>query len=1026
MANGASIFDACGAPRRSLLVFAALLASSVLQAQTPRGVNVASSQFLRYTTSQSWAVGERRIEFRIHNLSVHASNFAIFDDQRFYCLIQANTLTLVCGSGADSTNVSLDLSGLMAGVNDIRVRVQRSVANQLFSCEVWRGDGSRYTRATNVMKATVQQGYEASAWLLGEYDQASGGGVLDFFRVYSSLLALNSRPPAEAPLSPGDLTDFRFEGTLNDSSPQKVKLSNVGGSISYVNSPVYPPVAVISPIDVARASFPSRLDASLSFDSLLDDGNPSIKWEQEDGPFQGSFSKTSDPNPLFTAPVAGSYTVRLTVRDAAGATATVSRIMGVVATDRNGVLIPADAGIDRLIGPLTRWGTSPWPYYDIAEKAIVDSIAPAALANPPSVGAACEGTITVLRQPVRFIGNGTKFSTCLTPGTTAIVGWDTVDGPQTGRLLVLTKTVADDTHADMAGYDIQIDLPQQGKVFQMPQETSTFVTGWWGLNNGGANSWNYYDTALAIYRVYFRTGMPAYLKYARQFADYWWEYGIDHGRAGAYPRLAALTSQYLRALDGHPERFPDLRKMAVFFNSNQSTPDSQGWNRVSPYMDVREAGYAHWAMALGAKSDPDHDRHAAYCSDLARLTPQWISGQNAEGYWSENTYAGTQGFPYKPPGTAPWRMAIAVRALEDTYEALADTSPQGCNAPDLASQLLPAIGKAINFIYKYGRSSTNRGVFYYVQYASNGNNPTVGAGTVSVNRNATEVSGSGTNFNTLLACNGTDYIAFDNSRTVYLVKSCSGPSSLTLVQSFGSQNESSDVTGSTWQKVPPSPTNCGASLASACFTGFVDPPAGDRNLTRTLPATTGWMYYVTGDETYRAWGDEWFSASFGGPAGGPGTNTPCGGPACDGLVTDYAGALANCTTNGNTPPCFSGGGPFYYLGKNFGEGSGATGAQNHLAYRLGRRTGPELVSIDVPLDFASYGGNAVSATVLVTQPSGATSTVTCTASPCTVVVDARQGNHMIQVTYLAADGTVVEKRPATSLSVSPDRVRRPQ
>ncbi len=103
----------------------------------------------------------------------------------------------------------------------------------------------------------------------------------------------------------------------------------------------------------------------------------------------------------------------------------------------------------------------------------------------------------------------------------------------------------------------------------------------------------------------------------------------------------------------------------------------------------------------------------------------------------------------------------------------------------------------------------------------------------------------------------------------------------------------------------------------------------------------GWLYAQTLNSTYKTWTDECLSGQLGGPSAGltPAADEglfvlPCGGPACDGLVTDTVAAAANCNDTGNTPPCLFGVNIYNNLGKNFGEAFGAPGIDNALAWRL--------------------------------------------------------------------------------------------
>ncbi len=84
------------------------------------------------------------------------------------------------------------------------------------------------------------------------------------------------------------------------------------------------------------------------------------------------------------------------------------------------------------------------------------------------------------------------------------------------------------------------------------------------------------------------------------------------------------------------------------------------------------------------------------------------------------------------------------------------------------------------------------------------------------------------------------------------------------------------------------------------------------------------------------------------------------------------------------------------------------------AVRLGGVMPAVPVQYSVNLNFTE---NSRQAKVLVTQPSGATTTVTCSSSPCSFTVDKRQGDHWYQVTYLSSSGKTVSTSSSALLQV---------
>lgn len=669
-------------------------------------------------------------------------------------------------------------------------------------------------------------------------------------------------------------------------------------------------------------------------------------WTHVSGPGTATFGTPTATSTTYTAPTrsttSADYVVQFAYTNSDGVTTAQAHVGTVLVDSIDVVVLPSgtatDIAINANLGPLTRWGSSPWPYFDLADRALIDSIVTAALANPPILGTSTSGTSAMTCTGFAYctlLGTGTSYATQLVVGDAVIVTWDSVDGANTGRLMTSVRAIADGTHLTLESFTVQIDLPTAGRVYLFPATTATFNPFWWGYNAGaGSNSWNFYDVTLATYRLFYRTGVLSYLTQARQMADYWWQWAIDHGRTGLTARALATQSQYLRALDGKSERFPDLYALAAYNIAKWPAPSSL----LGFAFDARESGYSTWFVALGAMADPNSGRHTSYCNALVANIPGWTTWQQPAGYWSEDLWS-FGGYPYKPPGTSPWRTDIPIHGLQAAYDALYDTSTAGCNNRTLAATTLPTIAKAVEWTYNAGRSNPtlggNGGVFYDAEFENIGQLPLTVTGTFSVALSSASVVGVGSSALSQLSCNGTRYIAFLNSLTVYRVASCLDNTHFTLTSAFGTQGEVANLVASTALGANIATSAC-PSTAAHCWD--VAPPAGDRNLTRLMSGMTGWLYYHTGNLAYRIWGDAWFSNAFGGPAAGPGQGGACGGPGCDGVETDWKGALPSCaidpTVYCNILENYAGGNVYFYLGKNHGQTSGAPGSPNYLAYRV--------------------------------------------------------------------------------------------
>jgi hypothetical protein len=492
-------------------------------------------------------------------------------------------------------------------------------------------------------------------------------------------------------------------------------------------------------------------------------------------------------------------------------------------------------------------------------------------------------------------------------------------------------------------------------VYHCTTRCNDYASGRWGVGNHNSDSWNYYDTGLALYRYYLRTGNSTDLTRFRTFTDTWWAWTLNQmGEALITARGTSLVSQFVRALDGHPERFLPIYNF-IKNGCCVLLPDGN---------DNREPGYYMLWLAVGAKADPDSTRHSWYCTTLQSTVQTWVTLQRPEGYWSEKNSL----YPYQTPGASPWRMFSVTQGLARAYDVLDDTTSAGCDNPALAQATLTSVKRAAEFLYNYGYAPQNRGVFYDVQYVNDGQdglNNGLKAGTVSVLMGSAAVTGKGTAFTKTFTIGS--YIGImhsDGNAWTHRVVSIADDSHLTVAENWGSECFSgsagltcamTDSVGEPYYQTDAAPTNCG-SFATSCWSGQGNGPLylnGDRNNNRDPIWIMGWLYKTTGIPIYKTWGDELFSASYGGPAGGPGSNYPgdpgpCGGPGCDGALTDYMEAIHGCGNDPRDPtiPCNPRTGyPGYYgnaqvfTAKRFAQGSGIGGADNYLAWRLAAPTG---------------------------------------------------------------------------------------
>jgi hypothetical protein len=115
---------------------------------------------------------------------------------------------------------------------------------------------------------------------------------------------------------------------------------------------------------------------------------------------------------------------------------------------------------------------------------------------------------------------------------------------------------------------------------------------------------HYYDLTLALYIEHARTGDARFQTLARKVADSWYgsQFIRDFSNDAVAPRAAALSGLMMRALDGRPEMWPGITKLAreqynIWLGSRLNYPQL--------HYGVRDGGFALLHVAQLAKVHPD-------------------------------------------------------------------------------------------------------------------------------------------------------------------------------------------------------------------------------------------------------------------------------------------------------------------------------------------------------------------------------------------------------------------------------------
>ncbi len=1080
-----------------------LLIPSFGAGQALRSVTFGTSQ-ATYSVSDLTA-GDMVAEFRIHNfappVSIDRDIFGVAEPFPIqFCRILANTLTLRCSfsnDGAPDGLTDFDLTGK----TDVRVRYLRSGTDKTTVLSTWDGDCSSPQTHIKSIGTVAGQPFVTNGQTFGVGGQ---GLSLGFLRI-STVVAPSTICPADV-ASAGYLSLLFDNNTFADTSGRNHHFST--NQATYTASPVYNPRAVISGLQtykrVVRAGDPMTLTSQGST-TFSGNGVPvQYDWAQVAGPDEASLDSRNSPTVVIKPPVTGEYTFRLSVRDAEGRIGSVDQKIGVVASDSRGLVAIENQELAGVLGPLTRHGVNPWPWYDVAEAADADALEAAGMLNPlTGCCTSMAGTVTVTAAPPNttegtFIcctpvvtGTGTHFVSDLHVGDALFLWWDVGgDGSNRGRALVAVQQILDDTHFRIADYYWTRPLSLSSSMNYSKAGPDIAGYTYYGQPS---TSWNYYDAILGLGRLWQRTGLEHYRDSFRLACEQWWVYGLDSGYASVIPRNAGWHAMAACAADNHPDWWEGLARNVARTVGNTPSPVTNGNNSF----DSREIGFTTRATALLAKYYPAHaaDATAArtlWCGHLSRLVNEiWIHNfvtlnGGRHGYWPEDLYSVDLNIPTGISeetgafGTSPWRSnGIVNLALIRAHDAYTDAA--SCNNPTLADTLLDVIKKSAAFMYDYGRSPDG-GLYYNVLYATNQglaagtvwrNNDTPGsiavingdtaivgtsttfptsfscdgsdritilqssgasadyqvagcvdatharlatayvgptgsglsysnAGRIAVTNGSTTVTGTATSFQPVFApCDGTTYIGIPGQRDrwVYKVVGCPSNTSLTLEIPYRSSTESGIRLFTRGSKAP---SNCAPSIAKSCEADLYD----GRNLAHDPMASFAWLYFKTGESSWKDAAEYFGGRAYGGPAAGPGAIGPPFGPEADGHPNNFDDPLLACSQNGGIPPCGKGFGASVVLGKPFGMSAGIGDAPNAFAYLVGGPTRFANASLPVSINAPAVEGAAF-ARLTVTRPTRETAVTDCAALPCSVQVDRRLGTHVLAIDYLSPAGQVL-------------------
>lgn len=926
-------------------------------------------------------------------------------------------------NGFSNESVSVNLAS-----NAFRWVGQRNRSTGRYTLEVWDQNTGVYSKSDVPMAFTGTVDRRGRRFSIGSFYEATVPNLNSgFLRWYSTTRPLGGAPPPMQTNSPADLLDFEFEGNLKDLSANNVGISMVSGTPAFVTTAIFPPAVNLGPTPLTiRAGTATQVDATASF-SNGDLPNIQCVWSTVSIPAPVSWGNQRSCATTVAAPVFGTYYLRVTVIDSNQQAASKNFKIGAVATDDNDVVVIDNPQINRLLGPMIRFGANPWRWADDRSKALADL--QITLQNTTWLDywntASPNGTVTVVKNSPVVTGTGTHFQStfCGGAGQTApvsptgslVIWYNSTNYPgTTGRGFYAIKSCDSDTQLTLA----------RDYIHSADDSSLRYAVG----DDGIASKWlygntpaNYYDNVLAFYAMYYRTGIDDYRTAARTLAYRWWtgpnwdrgqNFDFENGFAGfinAGPaRGQSVTGLILWSLDTGTDIWPGVHHLwnywtyiAYTFNANNS------WN--VQIGNTREIGYMTAGLALCALYDGD----STYRSDCSNHLSAVLNL-----LWKPLEINNTWQF------TNP--DALFTEANGNVYVNVVDGSPDitltGWTwSADTFSNDTGAYKQYLWFIndpknnnlFSSGPTRQNSDVGDTTAYrVSVVTDPTHAVLTTPYNSGScpppdgcnkglavSHIAG----FGTLPYMNGLAIGAF-GTYVYEAVKASNVQADIDLVLQMvrdGTKYLSTvayDATGGGLG------TQGGMFGAREFMNCELSRPDNDPYCASGIPvigeATRAYSagYLLTKDPTIATVMDTMYQRMWckpGWPCPFPNTTGSYMSDIDDGNYMLTTGSLTN-----------------KWLGFFFGYGF----TSSWPAARVGGLAPVDLRTESIPIDLASVV-NARSVRVTTVRPSGFQAVTTCAASPCGITVDARQGSHLIKVDYLSATGQVLAPGELTVIGV---------
>jgi hypothetical protein len=939
----------------------------------------------------------------------------------FWCSIDSLSI-LTCTDYWDATsggnNISMSVPN--ATYPDFVVTFWRSASAMQFGMQVCTVNLQTCTSPNPAPIARLATGVSGLGTItLGA---ATNNLQLAYFRWLPLSYPVSITPPREYNVPSGAFWDVELEGNGSDSGAYHLPSISFSPAV-YAATPIYPPGCNAGISQTVRAGTAFPLDGS---GSIALDGFESLTyfWQQLSGPMTAGWSSRTSATPKMTPALFGNYQLQLTVTDSNNQSSVCTIEQGAVATDANNIVVTDDPVLDHFISPMIMNGANPWPWYDqtVATKTgqlFVPRLAPGQSYYPSWRTPSSHGTIsfpvsTSTNQTIT--GASTSFSTdffggsCAgggTPNGNVVIVWYTTKWGTPGYRYMSPVSCASDT--SMVLFQPTFYVGSQAKIDgRYSIMTNAQLNDW--VN--GSNNANYYDNVLAYYALWRSTGLDYWHTAATTLSEYWWE-----GPAMDQGLVCSDGGHVGSGLQGY---WCPPNRVWAYFGSLITAAKSSLPGSPSPMWDGLYAlcdeilQYFQPTLPIGDDRE-DSAKMGQVCATAAVMSD--LGGLDQVRLAKYQSFCAQMVNTHFAPVVQPHGQFVApINASSGGPATLTSGSvivsiPAG-NFP--CSSVVKGIGNGATRMWFFENYFSYKTQFdagdttsYAVDWCT--------SSTVSLHVPYTGVwSGSGRGYSLGL---------FGGPFTQPFLQGYMGGQFAIASEALTSAGNLADA--ATARSLT---AGLAAYLVNGTYGGY--------------EAATGGLYYIRGGLTNDGY--------VGGPNGGGGCEPDPAvannnGGACTGgdiqgdrfLVAETIRALSHGYLYNPTPelrslidslygkiygglggpgadanylfqffPYAEGNGPGSGKAKDFGFCCGLGGGAQWPAARLGGVAPPQLETISVPVNLVLLQ-NGTQVRVTVTRPTGISSTVVCSSSPCEVTVDSRMGVHQIQIDYLNSSGAVI-------------------